>query len=67
MEQRITDLELRYMHQERTVQELNETVFRMGRVVDTLMREVALLREQYRQISPSLTCDPGQEEPPPHY
>ncbi len=67
MEERINELEMRYMHQEETIQELNEIVCRQELAIETLKRECATLKEQFMTMSPSILRDPGQEEPPPHY
>lgn len=67
MEERIDELELRYMHQEKTLQELNEIVCRQELAIESLKREIALLKEQSLIMNPSVTRDPDQEEPPPHY
>ncbi len=67
MEERLTDLESRYMHQERTIQELLETVYRQQQELDRLQREVEELREQLQIALPSLVKRPEEEEPPPHY
>ena len=67
MEERIDELELRYMHQERTIQELNEIVCRQELLLDHLRREVATLKEQFLIMAPSVSSDSNQEEPPPHY
>lgn len=67
METRLTDLEIRYMHQERAIQELNDAVFRQERTIERLEREMQLLREQLVVALPSLTRNPDEEEPPPHY
>lgn len=67
MEERIDELELRYMHQEKTLQELNEIVCRQELAIECLKREVAQLKEQSIMMNPSVTRDPDQEEPPPHY
>lgn len=67
MEERIDELELRYMHQEKTIQELNEIVCQQGLSIELLKREIALLKEQSLLMNPSVTRDPDQEEPPPHY
>lgn len=67
MEERIDDLELKYMHQEKTLQELNEIVCRQELLIDQLRHEVALLKEQSLMMNPSASRDPDQEEPPPHY
>lgn len=67
MEQRINELELRYMQQEQTIQELNEIVCRHDATLQMLKRDFAALKEQFLVISPSVSRDPDQEEPPPHY
>lgn len=67
MEQRINELELRYMQQEITIQELNEIVCRQELAIEALKRDVVTLKEQFMLMSPSVSRDPDQEEPPPHY
>lgn len=67
MERRIDELELRYMQQEHVVQDLNEIVCRQELEIEKLKRELSSLKEQFLQISPSVTRDPDQQEPPPHY
>jgi uncharacterized coiled-coil protein SlyX len=67
MENRINELELRYMQQEVTIQELNEIVCHQELLLEQLKREIATLKEQFLVISPSVSRDPDQEEPPPHY
>ena len=67
MEQRINELEIRYMQQEVTIQELNEIVCRQELILEQLQREITMLKEQFFAMSPSVSRDPDQEEPPPHY
>lgn len=67
MEERINDLEMHYMQQEHTIQELNEIVCRQELMLEQLRRDFATLKEQMMTMSPSLSSDSGQEEPPPHY
>ncbi len=67
MEQRINELEMRYMQQEETIQELNEIVCRQELVLAQLRRDFVTLKEQMMAMSPSVSRDPDQEEPPPHY
>lgn len=66
-EQRIIELELRYMQQEQTIQELNDIVCRQETTLEALRRDVVALKEQFMAMSPSVSRDPDQEEPPPHY
>ena len=67
MEERLTEFEIRSMHQERAIQELFDTVFAQQQAIDRLVREVEQLREQVNIALPSLVGQPADEEPPPHY
>jgi SlyX protein len=67
MEERITELELRFMHQEQTINELNETVCRQELSISRLERELSRMREQFLMLSPSINRTADEEEPPPHY
>lgn len=67
MEERINELEMCYMQQEVTIQELNEIVCRQELILDQLLRDFAALKEQLLTMSPSVSRDSDQEEPPPHY
>lgn len=67
MEERITELELRFMHQEHTINELNETVCRQELAIVRLERELGRMREQFLTLSPSINRTSDEEEPPPHY
>ncbi len=67
MEERITELELRFMQQERSIQELNETVFRQEQVITRLERQVRLMVDQLRSFAPSSIFDQDGDERPPHY
>jgi uncharacterized coiled-coil protein SlyX len=67
MEERLTELELRSMHQERALQELFDTVFTQQQAIDRLERELEQVREQLNFALPSLVGQPEDEEPPPHY
>ena len=67
MEERINELEMRFMQQENTIQELNDTVCRQELHIERISRELALLRDQLSMITPLDAGGPGEEEPPPHY
>lgn len=67
MEERLIELELRYMQQEHTIQELNEIVCRQELALESLRRDFATLKEQLLAMAPSVSRDPDQEVPPPHY
>jgi SlyX protein len=67
MDRKITDLEIRFMHQERTIQELNDIVCRQELAIERLERDMKQLQEQMKQLVPSLTRTAEEEEAPPHY
>jgi SlyX protein len=67
MDRKITDLEIRFMHQERTIQELNDIVCRQELAIERLERDMRTLQEQVKQLVPSLTRTAEEEEAPPHY
>jgi SlyX protein len=67
MEERINELEMHYMQQEVTIQELNEIVCRQDLIIGQLQRDFATLKEQFLVLSPSVSQNADQEEPPPHY
>ncbi|MFE1600329.1 SlyX family protein [Methylobacterium sp. ID0610] len=63
---RLTDLEIRLAHQERTIDDLSRTVAEQWARVDLLTRQVAALNERLREMAERPTA-PGEEPPPPHY
>lgn len=67
MEKRIDELEQRYMHQDKTIQELNEIVCRQDLEIELLKREISIIKEQTLLMQPSSVRDADQETPPPHY
>ncbi len=58
---------MHYMQQEVTIQELNKMVCRQELTIEAIKLEMTALKEQFMAISPSISRDPDQEEPPPHY
>ena len=67
MESRIVDLEMRFMQQESTIEELNKVVISHEKVIEVLTRELEILKKQAQAASPSLIRDASEETPPPHY
>lgn len=67
MEKRLTELELRFMQQENTIQELNDAVYRQEQTIMKLEREFALIGSQLRLLASALPGDGEEEERPPHY
>ena len=67
MESQLTELEIRYMRQEKMVLELSDVVYRQELAIERLKRELEQLRDQVGMINPGGISDPGEEPPPPHY
>lgn len=66
-EQRLIELEIRYAHQDAALNELSDLVYRQGRQLDALHRQVDDLRRQLRAMAPSNIATAAEETPPPHY
>jgi len=62
LEKRIVDLELRFMRQEKLVDDLNEVIVGQRREIDRLLAEVKSLREQVLADADAIA-----NERPPHY
>lgn len=67
MEERLVELETRSMHQEQTISDLSEMIYRQELSIERLERDVRLLKEQLSIVLPSMTRSAEEEEPPPHY
>ncbi len=63
MDPRVVDLEIRYTHQERLLEELSDVVAQQGRAIERLTKEVTELRARVAELGDDR---PGNE-PPPHY
>ncbi len=66
-EQRLIDLEIRYAHQDAALNELSDLVYRQGRELDALRRQVGDLRRQLQAMALSNIATAAEETPPPHY
>jgi uncharacterized coiled-coil protein SlyX len=62
MESRLVDLEVRYMHLERQVAELNQVVFEQQKAIAYLKKQLTATRDKVEAIG-----EPTTNDPPPHY
>ncbi len=62
MEKRLVDLEIRYTHLERQLDELSQVVFGQQKLLDRMVKDMSALRS--RIATPD---DDAPDEPPPHY
>ena len=63
MEKRLVDLEVRYTHLERQIEELSEVVFEQAKRIGLLEKQLVDLRSRFRDEDEK---DRGDEKPP-HY
>lgn len=59
-EERLVEIEIRYAHLERLVEELNSIVAEFGRRISTLERENRSVREMLSSLAPSTPESPDE-------
>lgn len=67
MSDRLDDLEIQLTHQQRQLEEINELVCSQQQAIAILTTELRQIKEQLQVVLPSLTKEPEDEMPPPHY
>jgi uncharacterized coiled-coil protein SlyX len=65
LEERLTDLEIRYAHQSQLVAALDDVVREFAGRVEKLERQMTALRETQATAAPG--AGSGGDEKPPHY
>lgn len=63
LDERVIDLQIRYTHQQDTIQQLSDMVAQQGRALEALRAEVEVLKRQLDGSKPT----PPADERPPHY
>ena len=58
--ERLVELEIRYTHQNRMIEELNEELTAANERIDRLTREVAGLRDMLGSLGPDLLESPDE-------
>ena len=64
---RLDALEIRIVHQDVVIEDLNKTVIAQWKEIDRLTRLVARLTEHVANVASPGGRDPGDESPPPHW
>jgi len=65
-QRRLTELEIKASFAEDLLDQLNQTIFRQQQQIDSLIREVLLLRQEKNQGDAGAPRSPLDERPP-HY
>ncbi|GGF34370.1 hypothetical protein GCM10011611_45740 [Aliidongia dinghuensis] len=64
---RIDALEMRLMHQDEVIEDLNKIVIEQWKRIDLLTQRLARLSDQLEALRYGAGTDPRNEPPPPHY
>ncbi len=66
LENRITELEARSAHQEKTIQDLSDGISQQWKIIDNLRRSINFLKNKVISLE-ELTGSGEVDKPPPHY
>lgn len=67
MQDRLTELELKFMEQEQTLETLSEQVYLQQKEIFKLTQQINILAERLKTIAVSPVASQAEETPPPHY
>ncbi|GBE46372.1 hypothetical protein BMS3Bbin11_01472 [bacterium BMS3Bbin11] len=67
MQETITDLQIRLVFQENSLETINLTVVRQQSEIEVMKREIVRLKELVEDIRESRGSEDGAVELPPHY
>ncbi len=64
---RLDALEIRIVHQDEVIEDLNRTVIAQWKEIDRLSQQLARLTEHIANLAAPGERDPGDQPPPPHW
>lgn len=64
---RLDTLEIRLLHQEEVIDDLNQTVIAQWKEIERLSRQLAKLTEHVANAGAPGGREPGDDKPPPHW
>lgn len=67
MQDRLTELEIKFMQQEQTLEALSEQVYLQQKEITLLNRQIHVLQDRLKSMSASPIASVAEETPPPHY
>jgi SlyX protein len=67
MQDRLTELEIKFMQQEQTLDALSEQVYLQQKEIFNLSQQVTLLKDRMKALAVSPVAAQSEETPPPHY
>lgn len=68
MEQRIAELEIKFMEQEHTLESLSEQVYLQQKEIARLTQNIEIMKDRLKAMAgQSPIASAAEETPPPHY
>ena len=67
LESRLTNLEIRYAHQEEVLEVLNREIIAQRRLIEKQSDLIEILKSRLAALAESPVGRPEDEPPPPHY
>ena len=67
MEQRIAELEIKFMEQESTLESLSEQVYLQQKEIARLAQALDVMKDRMKAMAQSPVASAVEETPPPHY
>ena len=67
MEQRIAELEIKFMEQEHTLESLSEQVYLQQKEIARLTQMIEVMKDRMKSMAQSPMASAAEEAPPPHY
>jgi len=67
MEARITELEIKFAHQEDTIADLNDVIISQQKAIDSLESRLVKMEAEIKCASLPNIKNSSEEPPPPHY
>ena len=64
---RLTELESRLAHHERTAEDISAILTEQGRAIDSLTLQLRRLSDRITELEAGATSSPPDDQPPPHY
>ncbi|MEZ5537571.1 MAG: SlyX family protein [Thiolinea sp.] len=67
MENRIAELEIRFMEQEATLEALSHQMYLQQQDIAQLTRQLEVMKDRLKSMAQSPVAPMSEETPPPHY
>lgn len=67
MENRIAELEIKFMEQEQMLESLSQQVYLQQKEIATLTQQFQVMKDRMKSMAQSPVASMADEAPPPHY